>query len=39
VSLGILKRLRAAGIDIPYPQRVVHLRRAPQADAGAGRAA
>jgi small-conductance mechanosensitive channel len=39
VSLGILKRLRAAGIDIPYPQRVVHLRPAPQADAGAGRAA
>jgi small-conductance mechanosensitive channel len=25
VNLGILKRLRAAGIDIPYPQRVVHM--------------
>ncbi len=24
-SLGILKRLRAAGIDIPYPQRVVRV--------------
>ncbi|HVE54942.1 MAG TPA: mechanosensitive ion channel domain-containing protein, partial [Ramlibacter sp.] len=31
VNLGILKRLRAAGIDIPYPQRVVHLRPAPGA--------
>jgi small-conductance mechanosensitive channel len=27
VNLGILQRLRAAGIDIPYPQRVVHLRQ------------
>ncbi|MDB5753231.1 MAG: putative small-conductance mechanosensitive ion channel [Ramlibacter sp.] len=25
VSLGILQRLRAAGIDIPYPQRVVRV--------------
>lgn len=25
VSLGILKSLRAAGIDIPYPQRVVRV--------------
>jgi small-conductance mechanosensitive channel len=25
VCLGILKRLRAAGIDIPYPQRVVRI--------------
>jgi small-conductance mechanosensitive channel len=25
VNLGILKSLREAGIDIPYPQRVVHL--------------
>ena len=26
VNLGVLKGLRAAGIDIPYPQRVVHLK-------------
>ncbi|HEY8359292.1 MAG TPA: mechanosensitive ion channel domain-containing protein, partial [Ramlibacter sp.] len=25
VNLGILRRLRAAGIDIPYPQRVVRV--------------
>lgn len=33
VHLEILRRLRAAGIDIPYPQRVVHLRQAPGAGA------
>lgn len=26
VNLAVLKGLRAAGIDIPFPQRVVHLR-------------
>jgi small-conductance mechanosensitive channel len=31
VNLRVLAGLRAAGIDIPYPQRVVHLRRAPAA--------
>jgi small-conductance mechanosensitive channel len=25
VNLGILRRLREAGIEIPYPQRVVHM--------------
>jgi small-conductance mechanosensitive channel len=25
IHIGILKRLRAHGIDIPYPQRVVHV--------------
>ena len=25
VNLAVLRRLRAAGIDIPYPQRVVHV--------------
>lgn len=28
-NLQILQRLRAAGIDIPYPQRVVHMRATP----------
>ncbi|MBI2768741.1 MAG: mechanosensitive ion channel [Burkholderiales bacterium] len=27
INLAMLKALRAAGIDIPYPQRVVHLNR------------
>jgi small-conductance mechanosensitive channel len=35
VNLRILKGLRAAGIDIPYPQRVVHLRPPPDAQQGA----
>lgn len=36
VNLRILQGLRAAGIDIPYPQRVVHLRGdAPGATASA----
>jgi small-conductance mechanosensitive channel len=26
INLDVLRELRAAGIDIPYPQRVVHLR-------------
>lgn len=29
VNLRVLKGLRDAGIDIPYPQRVVHMRPAP----------
>jgi small-conductance mechanosensitive channel len=29
VNLRVLRALRGAGIDIPYPQRVVHLRPAP----------
>lgn len=29
VNISILKALRAAGIDIPYPQRVVHLKAPP----------
>jgi small-conductance mechanosensitive channel len=29
VNVRILEGLRAAGIDIPFPQRVVHLRQAP----------
>ncbi|HSV35291.1 MAG TPA: mechanosensitive ion channel domain-containing protein [Ramlibacter sp.] len=29
VNLRLLKNLREAGIDIPYPQRVVHVRPAP----------
>jgi small-conductance mechanosensitive channel len=28
VNLGVLRGLREAGIDIPYPQRVVHMRGA-----------
>jgi small-conductance mechanosensitive channel len=31
VNLAVLKGLRAAGIDIPYPQRVVHVRQAAEA--------
>ena len=30
VNLGLLRGLRAADIDIPYPQRVVHLKQDPQ---------
>ena len=30
VNLGVLRGLRAANIDIPYPQRVVHLKQDPQ---------
>ncbi len=30
INLRMLKGLREAGIDIPYPQRVVHLRPVPQ---------
>jgi hypothetical protein len=26
VNIAVLKALRAAGIDIPYPQRVLHLK-------------
>jgi small-conductance mechanosensitive channel len=26
VNLGVLRNLRDAGIDIPFPQRVVHVR-------------
>jgi small-conductance mechanosensitive channel len=33
VNLAVLQRLRAAGIDIPFPQRVVHVRQQ-QPDAG-----
>jgi small-conductance mechanosensitive channel len=29
VNIAVLKGLRRAGIDIPYPQRVVHLKAAP----------
>ncbi|NKE65198.1 mechanosensitive ion channel [Ramlibacter sp. RBP-2] len=31
VNIRVLQALRGAGIDIPYPQRVVHVRRAPAA--------
>jgi small-conductance mechanosensitive channel len=31
VNLNILRALRAANIDIPYPQRVVHVRQEPGA--------
>ena len=31
VNLRVLRALRQAGIDIPYPQRVLHLRAAPGA--------
>ncbi|RYY73474.1 MAG: mechanosensitive ion channel, partial [Comamonadaceae bacterium] len=37
VNLAVLQRLREAGVDIPYPQRVVHVRPQPpalQQDAG-----
>jgi small-conductance mechanosensitive channel len=30
VNVRILEGLRAAGIDIPYPQRVVHLKTPPE---------
>jgi small-conductance mechanosensitive channel len=33
VNLRVLQALREAGIEIPFPQRVVHLRRAPAAAA------
>ncbi len=33
INLAILKRFREAGIDIPYPQRVLHLRPSPAATA------
>ena len=36
VNLGILHRLRAAGIDIPYPQRVVHMKAPPPALTSSG---
>jgi small-conductance mechanosensitive channel len=29
INLAILRKLRAHGIDIPYPQRVVHMAQAP----------
>jgi small-conductance mechanosensitive channel len=35
INLAILKGLRERGIEIPYPQRVVHLRRAPPATSSA----
>jgi small-conductance mechanosensitive channel len=31
VNIAILESLRAAGINIPYPQRVVHVTPAPPA--------
>jgi small-conductance mechanosensitive channel len=34
-NLRVLKDLRAAGIDIPYPQRVVHVRAEPTSSATA----
>ena len=34
VNLGVLKGLRAAGIEIPFPQRVVHLMPTPGDGAG-----
>ncbi|MES2936061.1 MAG: mechanosensitive ion channel domain-containing protein [Pseudomonadota bacterium] len=39
VNLAILKGLRAAGIEIPYPQRVVHVRQAPAAEPEPGKPA
>ncbi len=30
VNLGVLRGLRAANIDIPHPQRVVHLKQEAQ---------
>jgi len=30
VNLGVLRGLRAADIDIPYPQRVLHVKQDPQ---------
>ncbi len=38
VNLRILRGLREAGIDIPYPQRVVHLRPAPPVATSSGTA-
>ena len=35
VNLAVLRGLRAAAIDIPFPQRVVELRRAQRASLGA----
>ncbi|MES2413362.1 MAG: mechanosensitive ion channel domain-containing protein [Pseudomonadota bacterium] len=35
INLAILKSLRENNIDIPYPQRVVHTRVAPQPEAAA----
>lgn len=35
VNLRILKSLRSAGVDIPYPQRVVHLKAPPAATSSA----
>ena len=35
VNVAMLKGLRAAGIDIPYPQRVVHVVQSPPVDASA----
>lgn len=32
VNLKVLKALREAGIDIPFPQRVVHLAQQPQSE-------
>lgn len=33
VNLNILKMLRAAGVEIPFPQRVVHVRSLPATEA------
>lgn len=34
INLNILRELRAAGIEIPYPQRVVELRQGPESPRG-----
>lgn len=34
INLNILRELRAAGIEIPYPQRVVELRQGPEPPRG-----
>jgi small-conductance mechanosensitive channel len=34
INLNILRDLRAAGIEIPYPQRVVELRQGPEPPRG-----
>ncbi|MDP2024396.1 MAG: mechanosensitive ion channel protein, partial [Hydrogenophaga sp.] len=31
VNMAILRSLREHGIEIPYPQRVLHLKRSPEA--------
>jgi small-conductance mechanosensitive channel len=31
INLAILRSLRENGIEIPYPQRIVHLKRSPEA--------